>query len=122
MKDVLRRTDEETTEGEKSRESGEIARVVYTEPPILLAKVIGEEEGGFRIQVGSRDHVVACDASVDPAIVRAAIASGARVVLERVPELSIVGALQTAQTLTGDRVLTRARRVAKTLAAMIELN
>jgi hypothetical protein len=159
MKDVLRREVEES-----DRESSEqiSPRVVYTEPPILLAKVIREENGSFVIRAGTQEHLVACDPSVDPAVIRAAIGSGARVVLERTPELAIVGTLQTSQTLTvdrngkleatleeikltakktllrvpgafvelkpeevevfGNRVLTRARRVAKTLAAMIELN
>jgi hypothetical protein len=168
MKDVLCLAEEteesrEVDEG-SGRASGEqvTPRVVYTEPPILLAKVIGEEDGSFRIRVGTQEHVVQCDASVDPHVVRLAIASGARVVVERAPELAIVGTLQTERTLTvdragkleaaleeieltanktllrvpgafiqlkghevevfGNRVLTRARRLAKTLAAMIEFN
>lgn len=160
MKDALHGDIEES--GRESAVEAVSPRVVYTEPPILLARVVSEESGRFRVRVGTQEHLVGCDASVDPVVVTAAIVSGARVVLERVPELAIVGTLQTARTLTvdrdgkleatleeiklsakktllrvpgafvelkahevevfGNRVLTRARRVAKTLAAMIEFN
>jgi hypothetical protein len=164
MKDVLCLVEEGREVEEGGRESGEqmSPRVVYTEPPVLLARVIGEEASSFRIRVGTQEHLVPCDPSVDPAVVRGAIATGARVVLERTPELTIVGTLQTAQTLVvdrngkldatleeikltakktllrvpgafvelkssevevyGNRVLTRARKLAKTLATMIEFN
>lgn len=87
---------------ERETESGAQprARVVYTEPPIALATVLREEGDGFVVRVRGAERAAVLDASVDPALVRHAIETGARVVLE---EMAIVGVLMTSPALTIDR-------------------
>jgi hypothetical protein len=70
---------------------------------IRLARVLVREGDLFRVRCGGREEVVACDPSVDPALVEAAIASGTRVVVEDGPEKAIVGALATARAIPVDR-------------------
>jgi len=65
---------------------------------VLLARVLAREGDLFRVRCGGRESLVGCDPSVDPALVEAAIASGARVVVEDGPEAAIVGALATSRT------------------------
>ncbi|HEY1908077.1 MAG TPA: hypothetical protein VGG91_18660 [Myxococcaceae bacterium] len=62
---------------------------------IRLAIVVGREGERFRVRAGRWERLAACDPSVDPALVEAARASGARVVLEEGPAPVIVGALAT---------------------------
>jgi len=62
---------------------------------IRLAAVVGREGDRFRVRAGRWERLAACDPSVDPALVEAARASGARVVLEEGPAPVIVGALAT---------------------------
>ena len=62
---------------------------------IRLVAVVGREGDRFRVRSGRWERLVACDPSVDPALVEAARASGARVVLEEGPAPVIVGALAT---------------------------
>jgi len=62
---------------------------------IRLAAVVGREGDLFRVRAGRWERLAACDSSVDPALVEAAIVSGARVVLEEQPAPVIVGALAT---------------------------
>ena len=62
---------------------------------IQLARVLAREGDLFRVRCAGREELVPCDASVDPALVEAAIESGARVVVE---EAAIVGALATSRT------------------------
>lgn len=68
-----------------------------------LASVVSSEGGSFRIRYVGTERVVACDPSVDPALVEMAIASRARVVVEDGPEPSIVGTLLTGRPLEVDR-------------------
>ena len=80
------------------------ASVVYTAPPLALAKVVGEsDEGVFRVSVHGAECDARLDASVDPAVVREAMEQAARVVVEAGPEPVIVGTLVTARALTIDR-------------------
>lgn len=62
---------------------------------IRLARVLGREGDRFRVRVGGAERLAECDPSVDPALVEAAVASGARVVLEDGPVPLIAGALAT---------------------------
>ncbi len=62
---------------------------------VRLARVLGREGDAFRVRVAGAERVAACDPSVDPALVEAAIASGARVVVEDGPAPLIVGGLST---------------------------
>jgi hypothetical protein len=64
---------------------------------IHLARVLAREGDAFLVSAGGERRRAACDPCVDPALVEAAIASGARIVLEDGPEPLIVGALQTAR-------------------------
>jgi hypothetical protein len=130
---------------------------------VLLATVLAGEAGGWRVRIGTREQVVALDPSVDPALVREALADGARVLVEARPSPVLVGVVQTSRALRvdrggkvdatverfsvqahqgatlktaaafvqvkgsqvelyGERILTRAREVAKILAKMINLN
>lgn len=77
--------------------------VVYTAPPLALARVVGEDAGGFRVSVHGHEATAALDASVDPRVVRRAIESGARVVVEAGATPLIVGALVTSAALEVDR-------------------
>jgi hypothetical protein len=70
---------------------------------IALATVVGREGDRFRIRYGRRERLASCDPSVDPAVVEAAIATGARVVVEEGGDPAIVGALCTARTVSIDR-------------------
>ena len=133
------------------------------EGAVLLATVLAEEAGGWRVRIGAREQVVALDPSVDPALVREAMAQGARALVEARPSPALVGVVQTSRALRvdrggkvdatverfqvqahqgatlktasaflqvkgaevelyGERILTRAREVAKILARMINLN
>jgi len=137
-------------------------KLVYTQAPILLGRLITKEEGGFRVALGSVERVLAIDPAVDPALLDDAISSGARVIVDS-ETTSIVGVVTTRRgveidrddrvkarvrsfeidakeevllkvpgafvralghevEIYGDRVLTRARNMAKILAAMIKLN
>lgn len=142
-----------------------VPRVVFTEAPIMLARVTRIDDGGIFVKVGSGSECEAMiDRSVDPALVARAQQTGARVVIEHGHPLMIVGLLTTERALTVDRhgdidarvrnfslsaaghvlmktplsflqmdtegqiemfgqkLLSRARKVAKILAAHISLN
>jgi hypothetical protein len=129
----------------------------------LLATLVAEEAGGWRVRIGAQEQVVALDPSVDPALVREAREGGARALVEARPSPVLVGVVQTSRAvgvdrrgnvdaevarfqvrahqgatlktgaaflqvkgaeveLYGERILTRAREVAKILARMINLN
>jgi len=62
---------------------------------IQLARVLAREGDLFRVRCAGREELAGCDPSVDPALVEAAIATGARVVVE---DGAIVGALATSRT------------------------
>jgi hypothetical protein len=70
---------------------------------IRLARAIAREGDAFRVRVGGAEWLAECDPSVDPALVDAAIASGARVVLEDGPAPVIVGALATRRAVEVNR-------------------
>ena len=76
------------------------AREAASPGSLRLARVAGREGDLFRVVLGRREQVVACDPSVDPALIEEAIASGARVVVE---EDTIVGTLATARSIPVDR-------------------
>ena len=62
---------------------------------VRLAVVVGREGELFRVRAGRWERLASCDPSVDPALVEAALGSGARVVLEEGASPVIVGALAT---------------------------
>lgn len=150
---------------EDEREAPEAApRLVYTQAPVLLGKLLEPAEGGrWRVDLGAVQRDLAVDESVDPVLLDEAHAAGARVLVDAAGEPTIVGVVATRRALTvdpegrvehsvrslkvtaeeevllrvpgafvrakareievyGDRVLTRARTLAKVLAAMIKLN
>jgi hypothetical protein len=76
------------------------AREAASPGSIRLARVAGREGDLFRVVLGRREQAVACDPSVDPALIEEAIASGARVVVE---EDTIVGTLATTRSIPVDR-------------------
>jgi hypothetical protein len=77
--------------------------VTAAEGGIRLARVVSRDGDRFRIRQGGGERLASCDASVDPALIETAIATGARVVVEDGPEPSIVGALATARSVLVDR-------------------
>ena len=90
---------------------------VAAEPGIALGLLLGELDGRFRARVGGVERLVDVDPSVDPELLREAIRSGARVVLEptEAGALAVVGVLSTARVLTIDRsgaVEAQVRRIA----------
>lgn len=70
---------------------------------VLLATVLAEEPGGWRVRIGAQERVVPLDASVDPALVREALADGTRVLLEAGDSPVVVGVVQTSRVLRVDR-------------------
>jgi hypothetical protein len=130
---------------------------------VVLATVLAEEAGGWRVRIGAQEQVMVLDPSVDPALVREALEEGARALVEANPVPTLVGVVQTSRALRvdrqggvdaeverfqvhasqgamlktaaaflqvkgaevelyGERILSRAREVAKILARMINLN
>lgn len=83
-------------------------RVVYTQAPVQLGVLVGrgEGEGSWRVRAGFVEHLAQCDASVDPALLDEACASGARVVLDA---STTAGALVIVGTLAVSRALTVSR-------------
>jgi hypothetical protein len=66
--------------------------------------VVGREGDGWRVRIGDREHLVAADPSVDPALLEEAARNGGRVVIDAMTEAPVVvGLLMTARTLTVDR-------------------
>src|SRR5688572_27898670 len=79
------------------------ARLVYTQAPVLLAKLIERTERGWRVDLGSVTREVAVDASVDPALLDEAHARGARAIVDASGEPAIVGVLATHRAVAIDR-------------------
>jgi hypothetical protein len=74
-------------------------------PGAVLAVLVGEIDGRFRARAGGVERLIEADHSVDPELLREAIRTGARVVVEA-PDAGapvIVGTLATARALTIDR-------------------
>jgi hypothetical protein len=86
-------------------------RLVYTQAPVLLARVVDEVEGGFRVELGTITKVMPIDASVDPALIREACASGARVLVDQTASPVIVGVVATRRSLSIERDGSVAARV-----------
>ena len=85
--------------------SPERSKVVYATPPLQLARLLGEEDGGWRVEVFGAERVVGADDDVDPALLREVSARGGRVMLEVVgPDQSplIAGVLQVRRALEID--------------------
>jgi hypothetical protein len=79
-------------------------KVVYTQPPLVLARLLGRENAGWRVELAGRQVVVPCDASVDPALLDDLAGRGARVVLDTCDgALTIAGALTTGRPLEINR-------------------
>ena len=139
------------------------AAVARASAPVLLAIPVAEENGRWRVRSLLGELLLPADESVDPELVREALASRARVLVDATGAPVIVGVVQTARALRierdgevrarveaftvraarevllqtgaaflrakgaeveiyGNRVLTRAREMAKVLARMINLN
>src|SRR3954468_10416162 len=81
------------------------AREAPALPAVALGVVLGEAGGGrWRVRAGGVERLLAADASVDPALLREAAASGARVVLDAGSEAAVIaGVLATQRALTIDR-------------------
>lgn len=103
------------------------------EGTVLLATVQAEEAGGWRVRLGTREQVLPLDASVDPALVREAMAEGTRVLVEAGASPAVVGVVQTSRALRVDRrgvvdatverlqVLARQGATVKTAQAFIQV-
>jgi hypothetical protein len=73
-------------------------RVVYTQPPVVLAKLLGREGSGWRVWLAGAEHIASCDESVDPALLDEATQTGGRVVIETSEDTPvIVGTLTTSR-------------------------
>jgi hypothetical protein len=70
---------------------------------VLLATVLAEEAGGWRVRIGKQEQVVPLDACVDPALMHEALADGARVLVEAGAAPVVVGVVQTSRALRVDR-------------------
>jgi hypothetical protein len=85
----------------------------------LGVMVAAGPDGRWRVRAGGAELVAEADRAIDPALLREAIATGARVVLEAAPGAPpvIAGVLATARALTIDRtgaVEAEVRRLALT--------
>jgi phosphohistidine swiveling domain-containing protein len=79
-------------------------RVVYTQAPMQLAGIVGRAEDRWRVRIGTLEHVVPADPSVDPVLLEEAMRTGARAVLDASGDVPvIVGLLVTTRSLTVDR-------------------
>lgn len=72
----------EAIQAERAVQGAERTRVVYTQPPLQLARLIAEEEGGFRVELGGGQHVLPAASDVDPALLREVVARQGRVLVE----------------------------------------
>lgn len=138
-------------------------KLVYTNAPVLLGRLLGRDLDGWRVDIGTIERTAVADSAVDPSLLAEALESGARVLVDASADPVIVGVVMTRRALEidrvgdvktrvrtfeidasesvllkvpgafvrakarqvevyGDRVLTRARDLAKILAAMIKLN
>ncbi|MFY1829225.1 hypothetical protein ACN47A_25125 [Myxococcus fulvus] len=70
---------------------------------IRLATVLAEESSGWRVRLGTKEQVLSLDASVDPGLVREALESGARVLVELSAPPMVVGVVQTSRALRVNR-------------------
>jgi hypothetical protein len=150
-------------EKRRSKKAPAELRLVYTQAPVLLGRLVERVEGGWVVDLGAVRREMACDESVDPALLDEAHETGARVLIDASAAPAIVGVVATRRGLSldrdgrvsakvkaleisaeeqvllkvpgafirakarevevyGERVITRARDLAKILAAMIKLN
>lgn len=95
-------------------------KVVYTQPPIQLARLVTEENGRWRIELGGGLQLVDASPDVDPALLRDVAARSGRVLVETADGVPrIAGALQVRRAIeideNGDVVTTlRSMRVRAT--------
>lgn len=148
----------------KPRSEPRPARLVYTQAPVQLGRVVAKEPEGWRVAIGHEERLLPAEESVDPALLAEAVVSRARVVIDMAGAAPvIVGVVSTRRALTiepdgrveaevkeisvtaherillrvpgafvrvtgqevelyANKVLTRARELAKVLAAMIKMN
>ena len=80
-------------------------KVVYTQAPLSLARLLGPTEDGRRIESHGTESVVAASSDVDPALLREVAERGGRVLLE-IPAgdgpPQIAGVVQVRRTLEID--------------------
>jgi hypothetical protein len=87
----------------QATESRRSPRVVYTQPPVVLAKLLGREGRGWRVRLAGAEHIASCDDSVDPALLDEAARCGSRVVIETSEDgPTIVGTLTTSRAVRID--------------------
>ncbi len=153
----------EKKRAKKTAPASEPARLVYTQAPVLLGRLLERCEAGWLVDLGALRREIPLDPSVDPALLDEAFQTGARVLVSGGEAPSIVGVVATRRSLAidregnvkaavkslevtadeqvllkipgafvrakarevevyGERVITRARNLAKIIAAMIKLN
>ena len=79
-------------------------RLVYTHAPVLMAKLLSEEsDGTWVVGLGTVERALPVDPAVDPALLREAYESGARVLVDSNHPPTIVGVVQTQREITIDR-------------------
>jgi len=100
MRHTLRKA---PTPGESS-ESRPRARVVYTQPPLILGEILKREGDGWLVRVADEECIASPDAAVDPLLLEEMARHGGRVVLETTDgKLRIAGVLTTSRTLLINR-------------------
>jgi hypothetical protein len=79
-------------------------RVVYTQPPLQLAVLVGRDGEAWRVRLGGEERVLHADASIDPKLLEEAAGAGGRVVVDCAGEApSIAGLLVTSRAVRVDR-------------------
>ena len=79
------------------------ARVVYTQAPVQLGRMVSLHGSEGVVRVGESELECHIDPTVDPALIAEAIESGARVLLESGTPPLVVGVIATQRSLNIDR-------------------
>lgn len=94
----------EDLEQDETAEISPRPRLVFTQAPILLAKLLAPtpDADGWRVRIGSVERTLAADDCVDPVLLRDAAMRGARVIVDATDVPTIVGVVTTQRALVID--------------------
>ncbi|MFK7989801.1 MAG: hypothetical protein AB8I08_27530 [Sandaracinaceae bacterium] len=82
---------------------GETPRLVYTQAPVVMGRLLEATASGWRVDLGAMQRELSVDPAVDPALLVESQVRGARVLVDTSGEPTIVGVVQTARAIVVDR-------------------